>query len=202
MRGLMVTIAALALLVMLVLLGGCSNEVAVDETAQAPGAGQVPAADEGPEIEEVEPGKQAADFTVPMVGGGEARLGDYAGKVLVLDFWATWCGACVAEFPDYQALYDSWDHDKVGYIGMSLDGDRSTVEAFLRGHPDLTLPMAIADEEMVEAYLPRRTLPSSRVIDPSGIVRYEFVGPGAEKVGEAVRRLLAEQESGESDGRP
>jgi thiol-disulfide isomerase/thioredoxin len=148
--------------------------------------------EEAPEIKEVESPAAAPDFTVPLVSGGEAKLADYQGKILVLDFWATWCVGCVEELPDYQALYESWDTEKVAYIGMSLDGDASTVAAFLEGRPEITLPMAIAPPEVVDAYIPRRTLPSSRVIDASGVLRYEFTGPGAEKVGAAVEALLAE----------
>gem|GEM_PF-6308675 len=181
-RMLMVALVAAALA-----LAGCPEETPVaDGTDEA-----APPVEEAPEIKEVESPAAAPEFTVRLVSGGEAKLADYEGKVLVLDFWATWCAGCVQELPDYQALYESWDREKVAYIGMSLDGDASTVAAFLKGRPELTLPMAIAPPEVVDAYVPRRTLPSSRVVDPSGVLRYEFTGPGAEKVGAAVEALLA-----------
>ncbi|MGI5819314.1 MAG: TlpA family protein disulfide reductase [Armatimonadota bacterium] len=187
-------VAMVSGIAILMLTAGCGEQPAMRDTVQVPEGDLARQDDEGPEIEETEPGKEAPDFTVPLVGGGEVSLADYAGKILVLDFWATWCGACVAEFPHYQELYDGWDHDEVAYLGLSADGDMNTVEAFMRGRPDLTLPMALASDELLEAYLPTRTLPSSRVIDADGIVRYEFRGPGAEKVEAAVRRLLAESE--------
>ncbi|MFO8080138.1 MAG: peroxiredoxin family protein [Armatimonadota bacterium] len=188
----MTTIAAMLTVGGLVLLAGCGEEPAVRDTVQIPETDEAWEADDAPQIEEAEPGKEAPDFTVPLVDGGEVSLSDYEGKILVLDFWATWCTACVAEFPEYQELYESWDQDEVEYLGLSADGDMSTVEAFLRGHEDLTLPMALADDELLEAYLPTRTLPSSRVIDGDGIVRYEFKGPATDEVAEAVRRLLEE----------
>ncbi|MFP4249253.1 MAG: TlpA family protein disulfide reductase [Armatimonadota bacterium] len=186
------TIAAVLTVGALLLLAGCGEEQAVRDTVQIPETDEAWEADEAPEIEEAEPGKEAPDFTVPLVDGDEVSLSDYEGKILVLDFWATWCTACVAEFPEYQELYERWDQDEVEYLGLSADGDMSTVEAFLQGQPDLTLPMALADDELLEEYLPTRTLPSSRVIDGDGIVRYEFKGPATDEVAEAVRRLLEE----------
>jgi|LSQX01.2.fsa_nt_gb thiol-disulfide isomerase/thioredoxin len=184
----MVRMLTVALVAAALALACCPEETPVaDETGEV-----VPPVEEAPEIKEVESPAAAPDFTVPLVSGGEVKLGDYQGKILVLDFWATWCVGCVEELPDYQALYEGWDSENVAYIGMSLDGDASTVAAFLEGRPEITLPMAIAPPEVVDAYIPRRTLPSSRVIDASGALRYEFTGPGAEKVGAAVEALLAE----------
>ncbi|MFW5867363.1 MAG: TlpA family protein disulfide reductase [Armatimonadota bacterium] len=185
----------------LVLMGGCGEDTVTDGTAMSPEDGAVVEAEEAPEIEEAEPLEEAQNFTVPLVDGGEAQIEDYEGKILVLDFWATWCAACVKEFPAYQELYAGWDHDEVEYLGLSADGDMGTVKAFLEGRPEITLPMALASDELLDAYLPAgRTLPSSRVIDADGMIRYEFKGPGVEKVGEAVRRLLEEEEGTPEDG--
>ncbi len=185
----MLTIAALAALGAFAL-AGCRDEGTGNSTAEPPEEVEAP-----PEIAEIEPAKAAPEFTVALVAGGDASLSDYEGKILVLDFWATWCVGCVAEFPRYQELYANSDREKVAYLGMSLDGDASTVEAFLKSRPEITLPMAIAPEAVVDSFLAKRTLPSSRVIDGSGMVRYEFSGPGSAKVKEAVRRLLEEDES-------
>ncbi len=190
----------IAALAALALMAGCSRDGAVDETVTVPEADQVWTEEtETPQIEETEPGKEAPDFTVEMVDGGEKSLSDYEGKVLVIDFWATWCKSCVKELPDYQKLYESWDHEKVAYLGMSLDGDRSRVKAYLQTKPDLTLPMGIPGEDIVDAYLPKRAIPASRVIDQEGIVRYEFTGPATDKVEEAVRRLLEDGGEGNSE---
>ena len=76
--------------------------------------------------EQAEP---APDFELPKAGGGTARLSDYEGKILVLDFWNTRCLGCIEELPKYQELYDSWDRSKVEYLGMSLDSKIEVVEA-------------------------------------------------------------------------
>ena len=161
-----------------------------------PGGPAAPAVD----VADVGGGEPAADFTLPLVGGGEASLGDYAGKVLVIDFWATWCGACVAELPDYQEMYDAWDHDRVEYLAVSLDTDLGVIDAWLEGRPELSLPMALGTEEMLDAYLGgRRTIPAQRVIGPEGTIVAEF-GPQAEPadIAAAVDALL--EDGAEQDG--
>ncbi len=149
------------------------------------------------EIEEAE-ARPAPEFTLAAAGGGEVSLSDYAGKALILDFWATSCTGCVEELPEFQALYDSWDHEKVEYLGVSLDSSIEVVEAFMASREELSLPMALGDDAMIDAYLGRRrTIPAARVIDGEGMIRYEFgPGPSTDQVGAAVERLLAEVESG------
>ncbi len=149
------------------------------------------------EIEEAE-ARPAPEFALQTAGGGTASLSDYEGKVLILDFWATWCTGCVEDLPEYQAMYDAWDHERVEYLGVSLDSSIEVVEAFMESREELSLPMALGDDEMIDAYLGRRrTIPAVRVIDGEGMIRHEFgPGPSANQVGAAVERLLAEVESG------
>lgn len=189
-------ILTLAMLISLVM-AGCPQE-APEEFTMVDNADLIE--DEPQVVIEEAGGEPAPDFTVPLAGGGEASLSDYEGRILVLDFWATWCTACVRELPDYQDLHDRWAENEVQYLGMSLDSEMGLVEAFLDRREDLTLQMALAPEETIEAYLgARRTLPASRVIDASGVIRYEFQGPATEKVGYAVDLLLAESRAGSDD---
>lgn len=193
-------LVAMLLSGLIVISGGCGERAAIEDTTRVPEPDEVGEPDQPPDVEQVEAGQQAYEFTAPLAGGGEASLSDYEGKILVLDFWATWCASCVAELPEYQRLYDSWDREQVEYLGLSSDPDVSTIEAFLQGRPELTLPMALADNETVDAFLgARRTLPSSRVIDREGFVRYEFTGPAADRVAVAVETLLAEDEAPATD---
>ena len=175
----------LVVLVVPLLIAGCPETIYEEDMPEPP---EAPAPLAEPE--------EAPDFTVPLAHDGEASLADYEGKILVLDFWATWCTSCVRELPDYQELYEMWDQDEVEYLGMSLDSDMAVIEAFLEQRDDLTLPMALTPEETVDAYLgTRRTLPSSRVIDRDGMIRYEFTGPASEQVRFAVEALLEETEA-------
>lgn len=186
--------ALLATTLVTMMLGGCPSSPPGDGAAMLPPAGEE-TAPESPEVEitPVEP-TPAPDFTLPVVGGGEVSLADYRGRVLVLDFWATWCTGCVKELPAYQALVDEWDPERVAYLGISLDDSIEQIEAFLKTRPELRLTMALADEATVEAYLGRRrTLPSARVIDPQGMIRYAFsAGEQPARVRAAVEALLSE----------
>ncbi|MGD9495564.1 MAG: peroxiredoxin family protein [Armatimonadota bacterium] len=183
----------------LVLTGCPARQPGDASTGPAPGARPEPAG-AALEIELIEP-RPAPQFTLKTPGGGEVSLSDYAGKVLVLDFWSTSCTACIEELPEYQRMYDSWDHDRVEYLGVSLDTSIGVVEGFLAKRRDLSLPMALGDEQMLDAYLgARRTIPAARVIDAEGMLRYEPPpGKSAAKVAAAVERLLAKDEAGASE---
>ncbi|MEA3403589.1 MAG: peroxiredoxin family protein [Armatimonadota bacterium] len=180
---------ALALAVLLV---GCG-----DQSASRPATSARAAPEQA--TEDPEAAQTAPEFSLPLAGGGEVSLSDYEGKILVLDFWATNCAGCVEELPEFQEMYESWDHDKLECLGVSLDGSVGMVEAFLETRDDLTLPMAVGSPEMLEAYLGETwSIPAARVIGPEGTIAYEF-GPGrsAAKVERAVAELLAEGESAE-----
>lgn len=78
----------------------------------------------------------APDFTVTDVNGKEIKLSDYIGKPVVLNFWASWCGPCQMEMPDFEEVYKNY-HDEIHFLMVNLtDGTQETVESattFIKG---------------------------------------------------------------------
>jgi peroxiredoxin len=83
-------------------------------------------------------GNPAPDFNITDLDGKSLRLSDYRGKYVLLDFWATWCGPCVAETPNLKATHDAFGNDaRFAMISLSLDEDTSAPKRFARRH-DIT----------------------------------------------------------------
>jgi thiol-disulfide isomerase/thioredoxin len=72
------------------------------------------------------------DFSVKDLAGKPLSIANYKGKVLLIDFWATWCGPCVAELPNVLKTYEQYHGKGFDIIGISLDQDRSKLESFLQ----------------------------------------------------------------------
>jgi len=121
------------------------------------------------------PGLRAPDFTLPLYGGGRVSLGDYAGKTLVLNFWATWCSPCVAELPHFEELYREYG-DEIAVLAVHSSLVTDDVEEFL-SHYDYSIPYALDETgEMIASYGGSTMLPQTVIIDESGVVTYNAVG--------------------------
>jgi peroxiredoxin len=134
----------------------------------------------------------APDFTVVTTGGTEFALADLRGSVVVLDFWATWCGPCRRELPMVQKTHEGFQGKNVSFLGISIDADTSLVRPFLEKHK-LTLPVA-ASREVGQDY-GASSIPMLVVIDGEGRLRYVHTGyhPDLEQVlPEEINELLEE----------
>ena len=145
-------------------------------------------------------GAESRDLALPAASlqdleGQPIRLEDYAGKFLVVNFWATWCEPCINEWPELDQLAQRFaDRDDVVVLAISVEKDRSAIAPFLER-------MALSDTPVVVAWDPSEDLhrqfgstklPDTYFVDPSGRVTHAFINvrewgaPGAARCVESV----------------
>jgi peroxiredoxin len=121
-------------------------------------------------------GHAAPEFTVTD-GGQTVALRDLRGKIVVLNFWATWCPPCVEEMPSLIAMQKQMK-DKVIVLAISTDESESAYRKFIRDHgltPTL-LTIRDADQKSNALYGSFR-FPETYIIDSKGVLRRKFIGP-------------------------
>jgi peroxiredoxin len=122
-------------------------------------------------------GKEAPPFSLPRIDGGpgEVSLGQFRGKVVLLDFWATWCRPCIAMMPTLHSLHEEWRSRGVEFVGISSDSPPESVRALLRDHP-APYPMVIDLKGEVSGEYKVVALPHMVLVGRDGAVRKAFWG--------------------------
>lgn len=124
-----------------------------------------------------EAARPAPDFVLATADGGQVRLSDLRGQVVLLNFWATWCPPCKAEMPDLNALYRQHGAARnFTVIGVDSGETPAVVAAFARQN-GVTFPLALDQDESVTNGLYRvRGLPTSFIVDRAGVIRDSWMG--------------------------
>jgi len=118
----------------------------------------------------------APSFRVTDLKGKTISLSDYKGKVLFLNFWATWCPPCRAEIPDFVEAYNQYKDKGMVIIGLSVDQmSAEDLLSFVAGHK-MSYPIAFATQDVIEDYKPGNYIPSTIFIDKQGQIRHKKVG--------------------------
>ena len=120
---------------------------------------------------ELSEGDVAPDFTVKLVDGSKFTLSDHDNDVVLINFWATWCGPCVGELPAFERLNE--DGDAV-ILGVNCAESKSVVDQFVKEN-GYTYPIAYDEDYTVGYYYPSDGIPYTLVID-HGIIHEIFVG--------------------------
>ncbi len=121
-------------------------------------------------------GQTAPNFTLSTVEGRQISLSDYAGKVVLVNFWATWCPSCVSEMPDYEQIYQQYNPEFV-VLGVNLQEGSDHVAQYANGL-GLTFPVLLDSDSRVTTYGYQVTgMPGSFIINRDGTIYYRHVGP-------------------------
>jgi len=138
-------------------------------------------------------GKAAPDFQLPSLDGRQVSLSQFRGKVVILDFWATWCKPCRLELPHFAALQQEFGTEALQIIGVSLDQAGSDeVASFVR---EWKIPyiVVMGNGKVVRDYGGIRGIPTTFVIDKQGNVYRKYVGYRDKEVFEKDIRALLEK---------
>ena len=120
-------------------------------------------------------GNLAPDFTVTDIDGRKLSLADYKGKVVLLNFWATWCAPCRTEIPHFVEMQNKLGPEGFQVIGISMDDDAKPVREFAQQYK-LNFPVAVGDDKLAERYGGVLGLPVNFIIDREGRIYARHLG--------------------------
>lgn len=114
-------------------------------------------------------------FTLKDVSGRDVSSEQWRGKVLLVDFWATWCPPCRKEMPEFEELYKRYQERGFMVIGISLDFDEKDVIKFAK-ELGITYPLLMSTSPVQEQWGGLRGIPTTFLVDRTGVIRKTIVG--------------------------
>jgi peroxiredoxin len=123
-------------------------------------------------------GKPAPDFSLSDLNDRPYRLSDFRGKVVFLNFWATWCKPCREEMPSMEVLYKNFEKDGLVILAVSIDRVTTTkdIPPFIKGM-NLTFPVLIDSWGQTDKPYKRMGVPETFIIDQQGVIQEIVIGP-------------------------
>ncbi|MGD8327896.1 MAG: TlpA disulfide reductase family protein [Acidobacteriota bacterium] len=126
--------------------------------------------------------------------GGTTAFEEFAGDILIVDFWATWCAPCISEIPNYNALYADYKDRGVSMVGLTVQsGDAATVLEWMASDPryQMDYPLVMSNDALTEAFGPIFGYPTTLLIDRDGTIVKRWIGAAPQK-SEQLRELIDE----------
>jgi peroxiredoxin len=140
------------------------------------------------------PAASAPDFSLPARDGSKVQLSDLKGEVVMINFWASWCGPCRQEMPLLEQIQEKYEPLGFTMLGVNVEPDSAEAEKFLKS-VQVSFPILFDRENSVSARFGVEAMPSSVLIDREGNVRHVHRGykPGDEAVyADLIRGLVKE----------
>ena len=137
---------------------------------------------------------KAHDFTLKSNSGENLRLSDFRGQVVLINFWATWCGPCRQEMPKLDELHKRYKRAGVAVWGVNVEDDSSLPENFLKNNP-VDFPILYDVTSEVSELYNVDAMPTTVIVDRNGKIRHLHRGykPGYEKIyRQQIKELLKE----------
>lgn len=165
-------------------LAACTTEVAVDESATVE-----------TEAAPVEL-KAAPDFDLDAFPSGTVNSDDLRGKIVIVDFWATWCGPCIKEIPDLNAIMAEHDPDKVAVLGITIQsGSKEDVAPFLEDF-GIEYPVVMGDEAVENGFGGIIGYPTKFIVSPDWKIYKKYMGNDKkDDIEQDIRDLLGTAEA-------
>ncbi len=136
----------------------------------------------------------APDFTLKTLDGPNLRLDEYKGQVVLINFWASWCGPCRQEMPLLDRIHQRYNDAGFAVLGVNVEGQVGPAKE-TADSTGVTFPVLIDENQRVSEVYDLEAMPSSVLVDRDGVVRYIHRGykPGDEaKYLEVVKQLISE----------
>jgi cytochrome c biogenesis protein CcmG, thiol:disulfide interchange protein DsbE len=123
-------------------------------------------------------GKVAPDFALPDLDDKTVKLSDFRGKVVFLNFWATWCKPCREEMPSMEVLYKNFENNGLVVLAVSIDRvtTKKDIPPFVKGM-SLSFPVLVDSWGQTDKRYKLMGVPETYVIDQQGVLREKIIGP-------------------------